>query len=298
MNPFLKKLTESHIMVADGATGTSLQRMGLKVGVIPEELVLDDPELLFKLASSFVKAGSDIILTCTFGGTSLRMKDSRYLNRIDEINIRAAEIARKASSLGNEVIVAGSVGPTGLMLQPYGPTTPEEMSISFTSQIKALVKGSVDMFVIETMFSMEEAALAFDAAKNNSDLPIVVSFSYDRGTRTMMGVKPTQVMEVFADKGASAIGANCGTDLENMEKVLLEYSTARPGFPLWAKPNAGLPRMDENNYVVYDVTPEQMGESALRNIELGARIVGGCCGSLPEHVAGIAKAVKSPKISA
>jgi 5-methyltetrahydrofolate--homocysteine methyltransferase len=109
----------------------------------------------------------------------------------------------------------------------------------------------------------------------------------------MMGVKPAKVMEVFADKGASAIGANCGTNLENMELVLQEYATARPGFPLWAKPNAGLPRLDEKNQAVYDITPEQMGEAAVRNIDLGARIVGGCCGSTPKHVAGIAKAIKS-----
>jgi len=293
MNLFLKKLNEGHVLVADGATGTNLHRMGLKAGVTPEELVLDDPELLIKLANSFVKAGSNIILTCTFGGTSLRMKESAYLNRCEEINIRAVEIARKAASLGDGVIVAGSVGPTGLMLKPFGTATSEEMSTSFTSQIQALVKGGVDLLVIETMFSMEEATLAFDAAKQVSDLPIVVSFSYDRGIRTMMGVKPTQVMEVFAEKGAAAIGANCGTNLENMELILMEYATARPGFPLWAKPNAGLPRMDEKNQAVYDITPEQMGEAALRNIKHGARIVGGCCGSTPEHVAGIAKAVKN-----
>ena len=293
MNPFLKNINEGHVLVADGATGTNLHHMGLKAGVTPEELVLDDPEMLFKLASSFVKAGSNIILTCTFGGSSLRMRDSRYLDRCEEINIRAVEIARKAASLGDGVIVAGSVGPTGLMLQPFGPATPEEMSTSFTSQIQTLVKGGIDLLVIETMFSMEEAILAFDAAKQVTDLPIVVSFSYDRGTRTMMGVKPTQVMEVFADRGAAAIGANCGTTLENMELVLSEYAAARPGFPLWAKPNAGLPRMDENGHAVYDILPERMGEAALCNIEYGARIVGGCCGSTPEHVAGIAKAVKS-----
>jgi 5-methyltetrahydrofolate--homocysteine methyltransferase len=293
MNPFLNKLNKDRVLIADGATGTNLLKMGLKAGVTPEELVFDDPEMLFNLASSFVKAGSDIILTCTFGGTPLRMKDSHYLNRVEEINIRAVEISRKAAGLGNGVIVAGSIGPTGLMVQPFGPATPEEITDSFSTQIHALVKGGVDLLVIETMFSMEEATLAFDAVKEITDLPIVVSFSYDRGTRTMMGVKPTQVMEAFADKGASAIGANCSTNLENMELILKEYATARPGFPLWAKPNAGLPRMDDKNQAVYDISPQQMGEAALRNIEVGARIVGGCCGSTPEHMAGIAKAIKN-----
>ena len=146
--------------------------------------------------------------------------------------------------------------------------------------------------MIETMFSMEEAVSAFTAAKQLTDLPIVVSFSYDRGTRTMMGVKPTQVIEYFADNGAAVVGANCGTTLENMEKIMQEYATARPGFPLWAKPNAGLPRVDENNQAVYDITPGEMGEAAVKFIDLGARVVGGCCGSTPEHVAGIVDAVK------
>jgi 5-methyltetrahydrofolate--homocysteine methyltransferase len=127
-----------------------------------------------------------------------------------------------------------------------------------------------------------------------TDLPIVVSFSYDRGVRTMMGVKPIDVIKKYKELGAAVVGANCGTTLENMEKVVHEYAAAEPGFPIWAKPNAGLPRM-EGTTSVYDVSPEQMGESALRNIASGARIVGGCCGSTPEHVAGIVKAVKSRK---
>ncbi len=109
----------------------------------------------------------------------------------------------------------------------------------------------------------------------------------------MMGVKPAQVMKTYAEKGAAAIGANCGTTLENMEKIVQEYATTAPGFPVWAKPNAGMPRTDENNIAIYDVTPEQMGAAALRNIAAGARMVGGCCGSSPEHIAGIAAAVKN-----
>ena len=152
----------------------------------------------------------------------------------------------------------------------------------------------MDLLVIETMFAFDEATAAFEGARSVTDLPIVVSFSYDRGVRTMMGVKPTDVIKKYKEMGAAVVGANCGTTLENMEKIVQEYAAAEPGFPIWAKPNAGLPRM-EGTTSVYDVTPEQMGESALRNIANGARIVGGCCGSTPEHVAGIAKAVKSRK---
>ena len=293
MNKFLERLNNGDVLVADGATGTNLQRMGLKAGTAPEDLIIDNPEILLQLANSFVQAGSDIILTCTFGGTRLRMKESKYVDRCVEINKRAAELARKAASAREGVLVAGSIGPTGALIKPLGPLTQEEAFTTYTEQAKALAEGGVDLLIIETMFAMEESTAAFDAARSVTDLPIVVSFSYDRGVRTMMGVKIAQVMKAFKEKGAAAVGANCGTSLENMEKIMQEYTAIAPGFPLWAKPNAGMPHTDENNNAIYDVTPEQMGEAALRNIAAGARIVGGCCGSTPEHVAGIANAVKN-----
>jgi 5-methyltetrahydrofolate--homocysteine methyltransferase len=293
MNKFLERLNAGAVLVADGATGTNLQKMGLKAGTAPEDLVIDNPDLLLQLANRFVSAGSDIILTCTFGGTRLRMKESKYVERVAEVNLRAAELARKAASAREGVLVAGSIGPTGQLMQPMGSLTPEEALQVYTEQAKALAEGGVDLLIIETMFALDEASAAFEAARSVSDLPIVVSFSYDRGVRTMMGVKPVQVMNMFKEKGAAAVGANCGTTLENMEKIVQEYTAAAPGFPIWAKPNAGLPHTDANNNAIYDVTPAQMGEAALRNIAAGARIVGGCCGSSPEHVAGIASAVKS-----
>jgi 5-methyltetrahydrofolate--homocysteine methyltransferase len=293
MNKFLEHLNAGDVLVADGATGTNLQNMGLKAGIAPEDLVIDHPDLLLQLADSFVNAGSDIILTCTFGGTRLRMKESKYADRCSEVNLRAAELARKAASRRDGVMVAGSMGPTGALMKPFGALSAEEAFATYLEQAKALAEGGVDLFIIETMFSLEEAIAAFEAANSVSDLPVVVSFSYDRGVRTMMGVKPAQVIKTFKEKGAAAVGANCGTTLENMQKIVQEYAGIAPGFPTWAKPNAGLPRMDENDKSIYDVTPEQMGLAALQNIAAGARIVGGCCGSTPEHVAGIAKAVNS-----
>jgi 5-methyltetrahydrofolate--homocysteine methyltransferase len=293
MNKFLERLNAGEVLVADGATGTNLQKLGLKPGTAPEDLIIDNPDILFDLASRFVAAGSDIILTCTFGGTRLRMKESKYAQRCVEINLRAAELARKAASAREGVLVAGSIGPSGLLMKPLGPLQPEEAFSAFAEQAKALAEGGVDLLIIETMFALDETTSAFDAARSVTDLPIVVSFSYDRGVRTMMGLKPVQAMKTYKEKGAVAVGANCGTTLENMEKIVQEYATAAPGFPIWAKPNAGMPHTDDNNNAIYDVTPQQMGEAALRNIAAGARIVGGCCGSSPEHVAGIAQAVKN-----
>jgi 5-methyltetrahydrofolate--homocysteine methyltransferase len=291
MYKFLQRLQAGEVLVADGATGTNLQKMGLKAGTIPEELVIDQPDLILKLESAFVAAGSDIILTCTFGGTRLRMKESKYAHRTKEVNQRAAELARQAASARQDVLVGGSIGPTGLLMKPLGPLSPEEAVAAYAEQAQALAEGGVDLLVVETMFAFEEADAALEGARSVTDLPVVVSFSYDRGVRTMMGVKPADMFKRYREKGADVIGANCGTTLENMEKIIQEYAAIEAGFPLWAKPNAGLPRL-ENGQSVYDVTPETMGEFARKYIALGARIVGGCCGSSPEHVAAIATAVK------
>ncbi len=291
MNKFLERLQSGEILIADGSTGASLQKMGLKPGTPPEELVLDAPEMVLKLESAFVAAGSDIILTDTFGGTRLRMKELKYAERVPEVNQRAAELARQAAQAGDGVLVAGSIGPTGLLLKPYGPVSVEEATASFAEQARALAQGGVDLLVIETMFDFSEADAAFNGARSVTDLPIVVSFSYDRGVRSMMGVKPADMLKHYRDLGAVMIGANCGTTLENMEKIQQEYAASEPGFPLWAKPNAGLPHLVDG-LTTYDVTPEQMGEYAQKFVALGARVVGGCCGSMPGHIAAIAQAVK------
>lgn len=293
MNKFLKRLSAGEILIADGATGTNLQKMGIKPGTPPEDLVMDAPETILALETAFVEAGSDIILTCTFGGTRLRMKESNYGDRAPEVNKRAAKLAREAASRREDVLVAGSMGPTGGLVKPFGPLTAEEVKATYAEQAAALGEGGVDLLLIETMFAFDETDAAFEGARSVTDLPIVVSFSYDRGVRTMMGVKPKDVVKRYMEKGAALVGANCGTTLENMEKIITEYAETAPGFPLWAKPNAGLPRMDvETETAVYDLTPEEMGAYARKYIALGARVVGGCCGSTPEHVAAIASVVK------
>ncbi|HMB24332.1 MAG TPA: homocysteine S-methyltransferase family protein [Anaerolineales bacterium] len=293
MNKFLERLNSGEVLVADGSTGANLQKMGLKPGQSPEELVIDSPEIVQKLAGMFVEAGSDIILTCTFGGSGIRMKESKYHDRAAEINTRAAELARKATSARAGVLVAGSMGPVGALIKPYGPLEAEEVKATFAEEAKALAEGGVDFLLIETMFAFEEATAAFEGARSVTDLPIVVSFSYDRGTRSMMGVKPKDVIKKYTEMGAVMIGANCGTTLENMETIVKEYVAMKPDVPLWVKPNAGVPHMDlETEQGVFDMTPADMGTYAKKYVELGARVIGGCCGSTPEHVAAIAKAVK------
>lgn len=294
MNQFLERLNSGEILVADGATGSNLQKMGLKPGRPPEDLIIDNADLLYELEKSFVDAGSDIILTCTFGGTRMRMKDSKYQDRAPEVNTRAAELARRAASTRTGVMVAGSMGPVGALIKPYGPLDAEDVRATFAEQAKALAEGGVDLLLIETMFAFEETTAAFEGAKSVTDLPIVVSFSYDRGTRSMMGVKPKDVIKKYCEMGATVVGANCGTTLENMEAIVQEYAATVPGFPLWVKPNAGVPHMDiETEQGVYDMGPEDMATYATKYVELGAKVVGGCCGNTPEHIAAIVKAVKN-----
>jgi len=182
------------------------------------------------------------------------------------------------------------MGPTGQLLKPYGPLDPKEVCEVYKEQAAALAEGGVDLLVIETMFSLEEADEAYEAARSVTKLPVVVSFSYDRGARTMMGLKAADVIRHYSKKGADLVGANCGTSLENMEQVIREYQEAQPDMPLWIKPNAGLPHL-EGGVSVYDVTPEMMGKAAVKFVGMGAKVIGGCCGNTPAHVAAIGKAL-------
>jgi 5-methyltetrahydrofolate--homocysteine methyltransferase len=286
---FLDRLERGDVLVADGATGTTCQRMGLPLGVAPEEWVLEAPERIIELHRGFAEAGSDIVLTCTFGGTGLRLADGAAAGRAAELNRRAAELAREA--VGPDILVAGSLGPTGQLCEPLGTLSPEEASETFAEQAEALTEGGADLLVLETMFCPIEAGAAVAGGRGATHLPFVLAFSFDRGTRTMMGTTVAEVVALASDSGAAAVGANCGTSLENMATIVDELAAAAPGLPLWVKPNAGLPRMSGDSSV-YDVTPEQLGEAALAYVRAGARVVGGCCGSTPAHVRAIVEAVK------
>lgn len=286
---FVTELQSGVILVADGATGTNLQQRGLPPGTAPDEWVFDNPEAVIQLHRDFIEAGSNLILTDTFGATSLRLRGSNYEGKAVELNQSAVELARQAVGDG-DVFVAGSLGPVGGLIQPYGPLSLDEVREAYAEQAKALTEGGVDLLVIETQFSLEEALAALEGVQKNSSLPIIVSFSYDKGTRTMMGVKPSQVMETFSRRGVAAIGANCGKSLETNQQVIEEMAAAKTGVPIWAKPNAGLP-VPGTIPARYDTTPEQMGAVAVLLVEAGAQIVGGCCGTTPAHLAAIAAAV-------
>jgi 5-methyltetrahydrofolate--homocysteine methyltransferase len=278
-------LASRPVLVADGATGTNYQNMGIEPGVAPEEWVVDAPDKVRELHRRFRDAGSDIVLTCSFGASSLRLADEALHGRAVEVNRRAAELARDA--VGEDVLVAGSLGPTGHLADPLGPLTRELAVATFAEQAAALADGGVDFLVLETFFSLDEGLWAVEGVQGASDLPLVVSYSFDQGTKTMMGLTPTQVVAAFAPLGVAAIGANCGKSLDETDTIVEELVAAADGLPLWVKPNAGVPRM-VGDQVIYDAGPEDLAAHAARYVDRGARIVGGCCGSTPEHVAAIA----------
>jgi 5-methyltetrahydrofolate--homocysteine methyltransferase len=189
-------------------------------------------------------------------------------------------------------MVAGSMGPTGMLMEPFGELTPSMSAKVYAEQAAGLAEGGVDMLLLETFFALDEALAAIDGVRRTTSLPLVVTFSFDQGTRTMMGVSPTHMMQAIAPLGVAAIGANCGRSLDDMEMVVRELAAQRHGVPLWIKPNAGLPRM-VGDQARYDTTPAEMAEYTRRFIGAGAQIVGGCCGTSPVHLAEIARAARS-----
>jgi 5-methyltetrahydrofolate--homocysteine methyltransferase len=289
---FVDRLHGGEILVADGATATNYQQMGMAIGVAPEEWVFEHEDKVLALHTAFVSAGADIILTDTFGGTSLRLRESRYAGRATELNRRAAGLARQAAGLRRGVLVAGSMGPTGMLMEPLGELTAGAAADAYSEQAAALTDGGVDLLLLETFFALEEALAAIGGVRRVSPLPVVASFSFDRGTRTMMGLSPRTMVEAIRPLGVAAIGANCGRSLADMERVVVELAALNAGIPLWIKPNAGLPRM-VGDVARYDTGPDAMAEYTRSFIEAGAVVVGGCCGSSPEHIAAIASAAGS-----
>jgi 5-methyltetrahydrofolate--homocysteine methyltransferase len=286
---FADRLAERPVLIADGATGTNYQDMGIEPGVAPEEWVLDAPEKVQELHRRFADAGSDLVLTCTFGATAPRLADGPLAGESRKVNVRAAELAREA--VGDNLLVAGSLGPTGQLVEPYGLLTREAAVEAYAEQAAALAEGGVDLLVLETFFSLEEAVWAIEGVQSASDLPLVASFSFDQGTRTMMGLSPTEVAAAVEPLGVAALGANCGRSLADTDEIVDEFLAAAPSVPLWIKPNAGVPRI-VGDAVVYDADPETLAEHVRGYAERGVRIVGGCCGSTPEHIAALARALR------
>ena len=280
-------------LLADGATGTNLFMKGLESGYPPELWNVEKPDIIQWLHQGFIDAGSDIILTNSFGGSRYRLMLHGAQDRVAELNETAARIAGElAERADRPVVVAGSVGPTGEIFENAGGTLPYPEGVAaFEEQIAALAEGGVDVVWIETMSSTEEAQAAVEAArKAASDLPVVVTMSFDTAGCTMMGVQPKALAAFAAEQQLFAFGSNCGTGAPDLLLGVLEMTEAAPEAIVVAKANAGVPEFKDGE-IVYSGTVELAGTYARMAMDAGARIIGGCCGNTFEHVAEMKRAL-------
>jgi 5-methyltetrahydrofolate--homocysteine methyltransferase len=286
MDRLIEFLIRHKTVLGDGAMGTMLQAAGLTSGSSPEEWNITRPEVLRGIYEAYIDAGSQIITTNTFGGTRFRLALHNFEDRVHEFNAAAARMARDvAASAQREVLVAGDVGPTGEILFPLGTRQPEEAQAAFAEQAAALHEGGVDFFLVETMSALEEVEAAISGIRSASDRPIAVTMTFDTRFRTMMGVKPVQAVKALYDWGIRVMGANCGNGPDEIERIMLEMTAARPqDVYLIAQSNAGLPKWADKK-IHYDGTPEVMRGYAEKMCGMGVNYIGACCGSTPDHIA-------------
>jgi 5-methyltetrahydrofolate--homocysteine methyltransferase len=277
-----QRLTDGDLLLLDGGLGTQLIAMGLERGRAPEWWVLDHPDRVETVHRRYVEAGSDIVHTCTFGGSPPKLASVGLAGRCDEVNRAAARLCRRAA--GDAALVAGDIGPTGKLFPPMGQTTAEELRAAFAEQVQALAAGGVDLISIETMFDLREALAALQAALEVG-LPVLASMTFEakkRGVFTIVGDRLTAALQALADAGADAVGLNCSVDATQMIPMVQEAAAAVQR-PLVAQPNAGQPRVTPDG-VVYDATAEAFAEDLVQMVRAGARVVGGCCGTDPDFI--------------
>tara|TARA_B110000003_G_scaffold62179_1_gene62527 strand:- start:1100 stop:2116 length:1017 start_codon:yes stop_codon:yes gene_type:complete len=297
MNNFLKILQDKSHILADGATGTNLFGMGLETGDPPEPWNIDYKDRIRSLHQGFVDAGSDLFLTNSFGGTSFRLRLHNLESKVFELNKAAAVIAREVADHSNRlIIVAGSMGPTGEMIEPHGLMTPKEAMEAFKAQAEGLAEGGVDVLWLETMYSMEELEAAMDAVKDIG-LPVCATMSFDTAGKTMMGVTPANLAKKSKDLNLNGFGANCGIGAPDLLATINDISkNVDPDTVVISKANCGIPEFVDGN-IMYSGTEELMSKYVQIAMNSGARIIGGCCGTSFDHVRAMRKAMDRHVIS-
>jgi len=294
--PLLQALKERPLL-GDGAMGTQLMLAGLEQGSCGEEWNLTHPERVLAIQRRYAEAGSDCILTNTFGGSRIMLNRHGNADKVVEINKAAVEITRQAFG-DREGYVIGDIGPFGGLMEPYGDFTEAQVREAFDEQAQALVDGGADAIIIETQTSLEELGLAISAAKKAGAACVIGSMAYDvtldgSTFRTMMGIDPERAAEFMAENGADIVALNCGTRMDmDRAKEAIERYKAVTALPLMAQPNSGQPRL-VNMKVVYDQMPAQMAEGVVPMLESGVNILGACCGSTPDHIRAFRQTIDS-----
>jgi 5-methyltetrahydrofolate--homocysteine methyltransferase len=297
MKKSLLEAIKDHPLLGDGAMGTQLMLAGLESGACGEEWNLTHPERVLAIQRRYADAGSDCILTNTFGGSRIMLNRHGNAEKVADINAAGVRIARQAlEAVGRDGYVIGDIGPFGGLMEPYGEFTETQVRDAFTEQAKALADAGADAIIIETQTSLEELGLGIDAAKEAGAACIVGSMAYDvtldgSTFRTMMGVEPERAAEFMQERGAHVVALNCGTrmDMDRAREAVRRYK-ATTSLPVMAQPNAGQPKL-VNMKISYDETPEQMVKGVVPLLEAGANIIGGCCGSTPDHIRAFRKAM-------
>jgi len=296
MNNLFKILDEKQYILADGATGTNLFAMGLETGNPPEPWNIDHKDRIRALHQGFVDAGSDLILTNSFGGNSFRLKLHNLESQVFELNQTAAMIAREvADEAGRTVVVAGAIGPTGEMIEPHGLMTAKQATDAFKIQAEGLVEGGVDVLWLETMYSIEELEAAIEAVKE-FDIPVCATMSFDTAGKTMMGVTPAELAKRSQGFGLFGVGGNCGVGAPDLLAAIIDINrNITDDTIIIAKANCGIPEFHDGS-IVYSGTEELMAEYVHLALNSGARIVGGCCGTSFEHIRAMRKAMDKHKM--
>ncbi|MBN1292043.1 MAG: homocysteine S-methyltransferase family protein [Candidatus Latescibacteria bacterium] len=288
-------LEENKIYISDGAWGTELAKKGIGPGKCPELLNVENRKVLDEIALSYVEAGANFILTNTFGGNPYKLRKYGVEDRLEELNEAGVRISKDAAE--GRALVLGSIGPSGEFLAPLGLVTKKEMIAGFVRQVQAFIAGGADAVIIESMTDLNEILCALKAVKDNSDYGVICSMTFDKGLQgyaTMMGVKPADAVHALEKAGAEIVGSNCGWGIEEIIEVA-RIMRAETQLPLWFKPNAGMPELIDGE-TVYRHTPEYMASKIPELIDAGAKVVGGCCGSTPDHIRKIREIVNAINI--
>ena len=290
-----RELVKNGPVLLDGATGTNLQKAGMPVGVCPEQWILENSEVLIDLQKQYVEAGTDILFAPTFTASRIKLKEYGLEDHLEEMNRKLVALSKEAAK-GTNALVAGDLTMTGEQLYPLGDLMFEDLVDVYKEQAKIIADAGADLFVVETMMSLQECRAAVLAIREVCDLPVMVSLTYNEDGRTLYGTDPVTAVVVMQSLGADAVGMNCSTGPEAMLEPIAkmaEYAT----IPLLAKPNAGMPELIDGQ-TVFNVEPEEFAEVGKKLVEEGAAIIGGCCGTTPEHIRALKEAVKGIPVKA
>ena len=290
-----RELVKNGPVLLDGATGTNLQKAGMPVGVCPEQWILENSEVLIDLQKRYVEAGTDILFAPTFTASRIKLKEYGLEDHLEEMNRKLVALSKEAAK-GTNALVAGDLTMTGEQLYPLGDLMFEDLVDVYKEQAKIIADAGADLFVVETMMSLQECRAAVLAIREVCDLPVMVSLTYNEDGRTLYGTDPVTAVVVMQSLGADAVGMNCSTGPEAMLEPIAKMAEYA-AIPLLAKPNAGMPELIDGQ-TVFNVEPEEFAEVGKKLVEEGAAIIGGCCGTTPEHIRALKEAVKGIPVKA